>query len=108
MRLQGHALDLATGRRINHRQAAITKTDDDALGRGVDTDVIGIAAELESSRRLLFVSLEQPYRTIPRVCDEERIDRRLIADARGTFNPGMVRIRLRFARSTTPTLSLPS
>jgi hypothetical protein len=59
MRFQRHAPDLAAGRRIQYRQRAIAETDDDLLGPGVDTDIVGIATELDLSGRLVAAAVQQ-------------------------------------------------
>jgi len=69
---------------------------------------VRIAAEFEFSRGLVIVPVKQVYRAVSGVGDVERIGRRFVADALWSFNPGILLITFRFARSTIPTLSLPS
>ena len=79
--------NLAAGCRIDHRQCPVAVSDEDAMGCGIDADIVCIAAQLNSSRRLVVVSFKQSYRTVSGIGDIEHIGRRLVADALRLLQP---------------------
>jgi hypothetical protein len=80
MRLQAHILGLATGCEVDEPQGASAIADDRTVSRRIDADVVGVAAELDCSTRFVVVAIEQSYRTVAGIGDEERIARWLLAD----------------------------
>ena len=57
------------------------------MGCGIDADIVCIAAQLNSSRRLVVASFKQSYRTVSGIGDIEHIGRRLVADALRLLQP---------------------
>src|SRR6266446_4815881 len=80
MYLQRYVANLAAGRRIDHGQRAAAISNEDSLSRGINANIVGVAAELNLSRGIVVAAFKQPHRTVTSIGDIERIGRGLVAD----------------------------
>src|SRR5229473_5541470 len=83
MRLHRNITNLAAGRRIDDRERPAAVSNEDPIRRGINAYVIGVAAELNSSRCLVIAPFKQTHRAVTSIGDIKHIGRGLIAHALG-------------------------
>src|SRR5258708_30841448 len=66
---------------MNRGKSAAAISNEDSLSRGINADIVGVAAELDSSRRLVIAPFERTHRTVTGIGDIKHIGRGLVADA---------------------------
>src|SRR5262249_10746262 len=81
MHRQANIAELFLLRDIDGRNGAAAIADQNAISRGIEANVVGIAAQLYPPGRRVIGAVKELHRAIARIGDIDRIRRRHVADA---------------------------